>query len=176
MAEEQKDGAEGEEGKEAKPKRKLPLPLIAIALQSLIVLGAGGVLLYFGVLAKKPQITAKDHLERAIASVKDSEMDTRFLEPGEIMLNLNGNHKIRTKLMLEVSHPKIESLIKSKMPIIESLIMDTFSHTNPEELNAFEGKLRIKEAIKDRINERLIADREFSGVVRDVYLLEFMLK
>lgn len=175
MAEEQKDGAEGE-AKEAAPKKKLPLALIAIGLQILVILGAAGALLYYGVLAKKPQLTSMDHLERAMASVKDSELDTRYLEPGEIMLNLNGNHRIRTKLMLEVSHPNVETLIKSKMPIIESLIMDTFSHTKPEELNAFEGKLKIKEAIKDRINERLIADREFSGVVRDVYLLEFMLK
>src|SRR4051812_10905997 len=104
MAEEAGAPKEGDakDGEEA-PKKKLPLLLIALILQLLVVLGAGGLMIKSVLFTKRPDMRDSTLKERAIASIHEDAQDFRTLPLEEFTVNLAKKHSIKATLQIEIS-------------------------------------------------------------------------
>jgi flagellar basal body-associated protein FliL len=173
MAEE----AKNEEGQEAQetPKKKLNPLLLVGALQIFVMLGAGGLITNVMLFSKKPTLSSAEQAERAIASIQDLNSEIQNVDLDEFTINLPGRRMMKTKLNIEVSNPSTRALIQSRMPAIRARILDILTQQSPLRSTSLEGKLVMKDSIKEAINEELFKASESKGVVREVYFLEFIL-
>ena len=142
------DEAEGEEGKAAPAKRKLPLKLILIAaggLVALCVLGGGG---YYFLSAGRS--------EAAVAA--NAVKPPVFLDLPDVLVNLSSTgagdrtQYLKVKVVLELPDQQLSAQIQPVMP----RIMDTFQtylrELRPTDLDGSAGLYRLKEELTRRVN------------------------
>jgi flagellar protein FliL len=139
--------AEGEEGKAAPAKRKLPLKLILIAAGGLVALGGIGSGAYYFFFAHKTEAVA------AANQVKPPV----FLDLPDVLVNLSstgGDHTqyLKVKVVLELPDQALSAQIEPMMP----RIMDTFQtylrELRPTDLDGSSGLYRLKEELTRRVN------------------------
>jgi flagellar basal body-associated protein FliL len=171
MAEENK--AEGG-AEEAKPKKKLNPLLLGLGLQTVLLLVGAGLFVKGTLFAPKPKLTVQSFQERAIASVEDDLSKVQNVDLDPISVTMPGKNLIKTKLSLEVSNAETASLIKLRLPEVTSTINTVLSRQNLLELNTLQGKLEFKDTLRDALNDVLSKQAKHPGIVRDVYVLEFM--
>lgn len=172
--------ADDSENKEAeapkkKPRKKVPLILVGMVVQLLIVLGAMG-LIVKGVFFTKSQDLNIDHLrERAIASVKDDSAKRKSMDLKEFTINLNKDHVLKTTIELEVSDADTVEIIERRMPAIKYKIINLLSGADAGRTGSFQGKLALKDSLREAINDELINSGHSAGIVREVYFTTFFL-
>jgi flagellar protein FliL len=141
--------AEGEEGKEAPAKRKLPLKLILIAVGGLVALGGLGGGSYYFFFARKSEA----------ATVTENQVKPPvFLDLPDVLVNLsssgNGDRTqyLKVKVVLELPDQALSAQIQPVMP----RIMDTFQtylrELRPTDLDGSAGLYRLKEELTRRVN------------------------
>ncbi len=139
--------ADGEEGKAAPAKRKLPLKLILIAAGGLVGLGGIGGGVYYFFFAHKTEAVA------AANQVKPPA----FLDLPDVLVNLSstgGDHTqyLKVKVVLELPDQALSAQIEPVMP----RIMDTFQtylrELRPTDLDGSAGLYRLKEELTRRVN------------------------
>jgi flagellar protein FliL len=153
--------AEGEEGKAAPAKRKLPLKLILIAaggLVGLLTVGGGG---YYFFFAGKSQA--------AIASANQVKPPV-FLDLPDVLVNLSSTgagdrtQYLKVKVVLELPDQQLSDQIQPVMP----RIMDTFQtylrELRPTDLDGSAGLYRLKEELTRRVNAA-IAPAQINAVL-----------
>jgi flagellar FliL protein len=173
MAEES-EAKEGEEGQEEAPKKKLPLPLILVGVQMLLLVLGGGVILTVSLSHEKPTIEPAQMQERAIASIRDREENVQTLSFDPFLANMQGSNKMQAKIEIEVSNPATAEFLKARLPIVKSQILRLLSLQRASELEKVQGKLLLKDRIREALNEELVQGGIFDGVVRDVYFTELL--
>jgi len=144
--------ADGEEGKKAAPKRKLPFKLIAMGAGGLVFLGAigGGGYYFFFAGKSEAAVAAKNEVKPPV-----------FVDLPDVLVNLsatgNGSAGERTqylkvKVVLEVPDQQLSAQIQPVMP----RIMDTFQtylrELRPTDLDGSAGLYRLKEELTRRVN------------------------
>lgn len=175
MAEEAAPAPEGGD-ESAAPKKKLSMVTVALALQTLLILGCGGLIAKIALKPKHVDLSQKTLQERAIASVRDDESKIQMLELEPLTIVLPQRHTLHTTIQVEVSDEETSLQVRRKKAAIRARILNVISLHTQKELEKIQGKLLIKDAIRDVINEEVIdAKKENPGVVRDIYFLEFML-
>jgi len=142
--------AEGEEGKVAAAKRKLPLKLILIAAGGFVGLGGAGWGGYHFFFAGKSEAAAA----AAAAQVKPAA----FLDMPEVLVNLSGSSAgdrtqyLKVKVVLELPDQALTAQIEPVMP----RLMDTFQtylrELRPTDLDGSAGLYRLKEELTRRVN------------------------
>ncbi len=172
MAEEEKK-PEGEA--EQAPKKKLPLGLILIVFQLVVILGAGGLMIK-AITSTKPPITKQKMTERAIASVEDSIDDIKIMELPGMTVNAHGKRMVKTTMNIEVSNEATMKILQKRLPVVQAKIQSVIMlYSAKANYDLLSGKLLLKDRIIDVINKELSEQKEFSGVVRDIYFMEFIM-
>lgn len=169
------EGAEGTE-KKAVAKKKIPILLIALGGQALLVLICAGIITKGALYPPKVQMTKKAVKDRAIASIKDDLAKVENLDLETFAVNLKGQRILRAAIQVEISDAATGALIRQRMPAVRARVLQVLSSQTPEDSWTFNGKLRLKDAIREAINDELLSTvSSFTGIVRDVYFMEFVL-
>ncbi len=175
------DGEEGAEG-EAKPKKKFPILIVAIAA-GVLVLGGGGAAAYFLFLAPKhpPAAGAKD-AKAEHGDKKDKKKDEKkdgkkegaakvdpatqpvvsegpngvtYVALPEMVSNIqspDGNHYLKLQLTLECGDDDTVDLVQSSLPRINDIMQGFMSELRPDDLTGGAGDMQLRLEILRRVN------------------------
>jgi flagellar basal body-associated protein FliL len=177
MAEEEENKNPETEGtEEVKPKKKLPVLLILGGTQTLATLAFGFVVITGLQKMNHSSVTKEELTERAIASVRDEVGQIQWVELEPFITNTISKNSLKTSLNIEVSDAHTAQLIKSRMPAIRARILNLLSQQDTKSLRKMQDKLLLKDALRETISQELARSGAEPGVVRDVYLMDFMVR
>jgi len=175
MAEE-KDDASSAEGAEAAPKKKLPVLLILGITQTLATLGFGFIVISGLQKMNNSSVSSQELTERAIASVRDEAAEIQWVTLDPFITNTISKNSIKASLNVEVSDAKTAELIKARMPAIRARILNLLSQQDIKSLRKMQDKLLLKDSLREAISQELASNGASPGVIRDVYLSDFMIR
>ena len=143
--------AEGEEGKEAPAKRKLPLKMILMGVIGLVVvggIGGGGYFFFFAGHGKA---------EAAAAAAAKETKPVVFLDMPDVLVNLSatGNERtqyLRVKVTLELPDQAMSAQIQPIMPRLMDAFQTYLRELRPIDLDGSAGLYRLKEELTRRVN------------------------
>ncbi len=177
MAEEnEKEGAAEGEGAEAAPKKKLPVLVLLAGGQTLATVALGAVMIFGLKQMNQSSVSDKELTERTIASVRDEVAAVQWVELDTFTTNTASKNSLRASLNVEVKDPQTAELLKARMPAVRAKILNLLSQQDAKSLRRMQDKLLLKEALRETINQELARNGAQPGVIRDVYLLEFMIR
>jgi len=131
--------------------------LIALVVLLLLVGGGGAAFFLLGGDDKAEDAEAKDTTEHAAEKVEAKE--THYFKLGkEFVVNLEDNRKVKfMQVDIQVMAHQVEpfALIEHHMPVIRNKVMLILSSQKYEEVNTQEGKEKMREDIKQAIQEIL---------------------
>jgi flagellar protein FliL len=143
------DAADAADEAEAapKPKRKLPLKLIIVAVGALLVLGGGAAAAYF-VFAGKTEHKAAD---------PPPKPPVAFMEIPDVVVNLAGAANERTqylkvRVVLEVPEQAVIAQITPVMPRVMDAFQTYLRELRPSDLEGSAGLYRLREELTRRVN------------------------
>lgn len=158
------EAAEPKEQPEKPKKKGKKLLLIVIALVVLIA-GAGGA--YFFLIDKGAQ-----HGKSSAKDSKESQGVNFALEPFVVnLMDQGGTKYLKVSIQLELSDAKLTEQAKNKTPQLRDAIITLLTNKTSDELVTPEGKLLLKDEIKQRA-EQILGE----GTVRNVYLTDFVMQ
>jgi flagellar FliL protein len=142
---------DGEES--AKPKRKLPLKLIAIVAGALVLLGGGGATAYFMFGGHKEAKAAAVVAKPAV-----------FLDVPEVLVNLSSAGTDRTqylkvKIVLELPDSELTAQIQPIMPRVMDAFQTYLRELRTTDLDGSAGLYRLKEELTRRVNAAIAPNR-----------------
>jgi flagellar FliL protein len=153
----------GTEEQGAKPKRKLPLKLIAIAAGGLAVLGGGGTgaYLYFG----------GHHAEEK--PVAPAAKPAIFVDLPDVMVNLAGGSAdhaqyLKVKIVLEVPEASVVPMIQPLMPRVMDAFQTYLRELRPTDLDGSAGLYRLKEELTRRVNAAVAPNRITAVLFKEI--------
>jgi flagellar basal body-associated protein FliL len=154
--------ATGKSGKKAESKEdkgRLPiLPIVIVLVVGLVGGAFAGKILLGGKGDKKPEKPKVGHT----------------LDLGEFLVNLDDEHYLKAGVALGLKEGiPAEKLKKDNAPLRDAVLM-AFASTNRSELNSYEGKEKIKEHIRKRVNEVLQQKTREKESVLEVYFTSFV--
>ncbi len=156
---------EGQKAAEA-PKKKGGKFLIIIIAVVVLLGGAAGA--YFFLLDKGAE---KDKGTTAKES-KEAQGVNFPLEPFVVnLMDQGGSKYLKVTVQLELANPKVMDVAKAKSPQIRDAVITLLTNKTSEELITPEGKLMLKDEIKQRANQIL-----GEGNVINVYLTDFVMQ
>ncbi len=167
-----------EESQEDKPKKKIPLLYIAIGLQVLCLLGAGAFLVSATLKIDKPKLSKSKMMERAVTALRDDLAQVQMVPLEEFTVNMGSSlGVIQAKIHVEVSNSETAAALAARMPIVRARIIDLLSRQKPKGLSRIQGKLQLKDAVREVLNDTLVSDHRgaSSGVVRDIFFVDLIL-
>ncbi|HQA04468.1 MAG TPA: flagellar basal body-associated FliL family protein [Thermodesulfovibrio thiophilus] len=148
-----------------KPKKKRKFSLIIIIAVIVLAVGAAGayLLLVKGSTDKKG-IIAKDS--------KNAITVNFALEPFVVnLMDQSGSKYLKVSIQIELSDARLLESAKNKTPQIRDIIITLLTNKTSDELITPEGKLLLKDEIKQRINQ-ILGDNS----VVNVYLTDFVMQ
>jgi flagellar FliL protein len=153
----------GVETPQEEPKKKKSKFLIIII--AVVVLLAGGAGAYFFVFSKVKEGDKKEVTKEA------SGVNFAF-EPFVVNLMDSGGSKyLKVSIQLELSNAKLMEKAKNKTPQLRDAIITLITNKTSEDLITAEGKIILKDEIKQRANQIL-----GEGTVLNVYLTDFVMQ
>jgi flagellar basal body-associated protein FliL len=96
------------------------------------------------------------------------------LEP--FVTNTITKNSLKATLNVEVSNDQTAALIKARMPAVRARILNLLSQQDTKSLRKMQDKLLLKDALREAISQELAQNGATPGVVRDVYLMDFMVR
>jgi flagellar FliL protein len=156
---------EAETPEEAKkPKKKGKLLIIAIIAFAVLAGGAAGA--YFLFFSKGAQ-QGKEAKE-----VKEEHGVNFALEPFVVnVIDPSGTKYLKVSIQLELSDAKYTEKAKNKTPQLRDAIITLLTNKTSDELITSEGKLLLKDEIKQRC-EQILGE----GTVKNVFLTDFVMQ
>lgn len=175
----------------AKKKFKLGALQIALVGQTLLVFAAAAIIAKVSLSPPKHDLSTETLKEKAIVSVKEDLSKVEMVELDEFVVNVTAAHTLKAKIQLEVSDREVSQQLNMRKPAVRARIMDLLSGLNFEKTERFEGKLLLKDAIRDSLNQELRAEAhdqlrapashgtehepKLDGIVREIYFIDFIL-
>jgi flagellar protein FliL len=161
--EEEDAAAEGEEGTEAPPKRKLPFQFIfklpfkfkLMALGGLVAIcaiGGGGYFFFFAGHGKAEAVAA------------NQAKPVIFLDMPDVLVNLSSSGGERTqylkvKVTLELPDQAVSAQIQPVMPRLMDAFQTYLRELRPSDLDGSAGLYRLKEELTRRVNAAIAPSR-----------------
>ena len=170
---------EKEEKKETKDRKFMLLFILqAITLIALAGIGAFVFLNSQKVAAPmnaaqkvQPKTEAKTEAKQDINELKNNEV-TCSLDPFIVnLMDEAGRRYLRVKMDLVLSSKSLEDEIKKKTPEIRDKIIMTLSGKRFNDVASPEGKIRLRNELKENINKLLM-----NGKVLEIYFTEFVIQ
>lgn len=150
---------------------KIILPLVALLLG-----GGGG--WFAGSKMTASQYKQKAALEPTAAEgevTKDpNAMVGDMFKIDPFVVNLNeprGNRYLKTTIQLEMDSPELRTELERRQAQLQDVILALLTSKSSKELQALEGKFRLREELLSRINALLV-----NGAVTRVYFTEFVIQ
>ncbi|MGE0564152.1 MAG: flagellar basal body-associated protein FliL [Pseudolabrys sp.] len=142
-----KNDADDGEAEAAKPARKLPIKLIAMAAGGLLVLGGGG----FG--AYKFFFASKKPVQQEAAAKKPAV----FVDMPDVLVNLSNaggdrTQYLKVKIVLEVPDKALVEQIQPLTPRLMDAFQTYLRELRPTDLDGSAGLYRLKEELTRRVN------------------------
>jgi len=157
-----KEGEEEAKGQPEPPKKKGKLLIIIIAAVVLLA-GAGGAYFF---------LTGKSTQQGKSSTPKESHGVNFALEPFVVnLMDQSGTKYLKVSVQLELSDAKLTEQAKNRTPQIRDAIITLLTNKTSDELITPEGKLLLKDEIKQRANQIL-----GEGAVTNVYLTDFVMQ
>ncbi len=162
---------------EEQPKKKLPLLYIILGSQALLMIGASCFVVFALGKATKPKLTKVKMVERAIAAVHDDLSQIQLVALDEFTVNMGGTETvIQAKINVEVSNQATANLLAQRLPVVRAKIIELLSRQKAGSLSHIQGKLQLKDAVREALNDSVIRDSGvISGTIRDVYFVDLIL-
>lgn len=147
---------------QSKPKGKGKLLIILIA--AVVVIAGGAAASYFLLLSKPSSTETK---------TKEASGGVNFaLEPFVVnLMDQGGGKYLKVSIQIELANAKISEQAKAKTPQLRDAIITLITNKTSEELITPEGKILLKDEIKQRANQIL-----GEGSVLNVYLTDFVMQ
>jgi flagellar protein FliL len=153
------EAPDGEEGKAAPAKRKLPFKLIIIAVAGVVGLGVIGGAYHF--------LFAGHGKSEATAAAEGAPAKPVFLDLPDVLVNLaagNGNGSERTqylkvKVTLELPNEATSTQIQPLMPRLMDAFQTYLRELRPSDLDGSAGLYRLKEELTRRVNAAIAPSR-----------------
>ncbi|MBF0448334.1 MAG: flagellar basal body-associated FliL family protein [Magnetococcales bacterium] len=163
------EDAEQEEGSGGGGIMKIILPVVAL------LIGAGGGYYLGGSMTEK-SIQEAEQLEPSAERIsKDPvEMVGGMFKLDPFVVNLNeprGNRYLKTTIQLEMDSEELQAELERRSAQLQDVILSLLTSKSSKELQALEGKFRLREELLSRINALLV-----NGVVTRVYFTEFVIQ
>ena len=148
---------------------KLVLPIVAL------LIGVGGGC-YLGSSMTEQSISEAEQLEpKAEKVTKDpNAMVGEMFKLDPFVVNLNeprGNRYLKTTIQLEMDSEALQSELERRNAQLQDVILSLLTSKSSKELQALEGKFRLREELLSRINALLV-----NGTVTRVYFTEFVIQ
>jgi flagellar FliL protein len=160
------EAAEGEEGKEAPVKRKLPLKLIMMAAAGLVGIGAigGGGYFFFFAGHAKPEAAAANQTKPVV-----------FLDMPDVLVNLSASGGDRTqylkvKVTLELPDQTMSAQIQPVMPRLMDAFQTYLRELRPTDLDGSAGLYRLKEELTRRVNAAIAPSRINAVLFKEIVI------
>ncbi len=184
MADEEKEegAAEGKEGK--KGGNKLIIFIVAGVLVLLLVIGIVVAVLMMGgdEQAADPNAAggggdqALQEKQQQAKKVANSDMLTigPMFPLDQFIVNLltqSGRRYLKATVNLELSDEALTAELQSKEAVVTDTVINILSSKSLEEISTIKGKEKLKQEIKERINEYLV-----DGQVKGVYFTQFVIQ
>ncbi|MBF0161159.1 MAG: flagellar basal body-associated FliL family protein [Magnetococcales bacterium] len=171
MAEEAEKEAGGGGGGGGSKLLKIIIPVVALLLGA-----GGGYLMGNSAGAKKAEEAAALEPEPKAGEVaKDATAmvgDMYKLDP--FVVNLNepkGSRYLKATIQLEMSIPELKTELDRRAAQLQDVILALLTSKSFQDLQALEGKFRLREELLSRINALLV-----NGTVTRVYFTEFVIQ
>ncbi len=151
--------------------------LLIILIVLLLVVGGGGAA--FFLMGDKDQGEEAAAAEGEHAAEAVEEKETHYLELGkEFVVNLEDNRKVNylqveIQVMARSSEPL--TIIEENMPLVRNKVMLILSSQKYEELNTREGKEKLREAIKQAIQE-ILHEESANANIEAVYFTSLIMQ
>ncbi len=160
-------GAEGEAGKEATAKRKLPLKLIMIAAAGFIAVAAIGGGGYFFLFAA--------HEKAEAATTANQTKPVIFLDMPDVLVNLSSSGSDRTqylkvKVTLELPDQAMSAQIQPVMPRLMDAFQTYLRELRPTDLDGSAGLYRLKEELTRRVNAAIAPSRINAVLFKEIVI------
>ncbi len=153
------------ETQQEKPKKKRKFSLIIIIAVVALAVGAAGT--YF--------LLVKGDADKKGTVTKDSKnaITVNFaLEPFVVnLMDQSGSKYLKVSIQIELSDARLLESAKNKTPQVRDIIITLLTNKTSDELITPEGKLLLKDEIKQRINQ-ILGDNS----VVNVYLTDFVMQ
>lgn len=153
------EGADGEEGKAAPGKRKLPLKLMIIAAAGLVGLAAiGGGGYYF-------MFAGHGKAEAAAVAEGSPVKSVVFLDMPDVLVNLSANsgsertQYLKVKVTLELPNEATSAQVQPLMPRLMDAFQTYLRELRPSDLDGSAGLYRLKEELTRRVNAAIAPSR-----------------
>jgi flagellar protein FliL len=158
MADNEKEGADGEAAASSKGKLKL----IIAAVGFLVILGGGAGWYFF----------MRGHGEEAHAEASPPKPPA-FVEVPDMLVNLVGApgeriQYLKIKLVLEVKEEKQVEAIKPSLPRVTDLFQTYLRELRPSDLNGSAGLFRLKEELTKRVNSALTPNQVSAVLFKEI--------
>ncbi|MEO5377720.1 MAG: flagellar basal body-associated FliL family protein [Magnetococcus sp. DMHC-6] len=148
---------------------KLIIPVVAL------LIGLGGGYFIGDHMAKKSaeEAAATAPVEADVAKDPNAMVGDMF-KFDSFVVNLNepkGNRYLKTTIQLEMDSPALKAELERRQAQIQDIILALLTSKNSKELQALEGKFRLREELLSRINALLV-----NGAVKRIYFTEFVIQ
>ena len=169
MAEEEKST---DEGKKGGGKKKLIIIIVLVLL-----LGGGGVGAYLALGHSKPEGEGEDAGAEEGGGEEGHEGEQTVLPPAIlpletfiVNLQVKGSF-LKTTIQLEFAEPQLPPTVESDIPKVRDAIIRILSSRSSADILTSEGKEKLREEIKNSVNESLGAED-----VTQIYFTEFIIQ
>jgi flagellar FliL protein len=164
-----------EEGQESGGKSGGGLLRIIILVVPALLIGVGGGYFLGSSLTKKHYEDKANMDPQAVETPKDPmQLVGEMVKLETFLVNLNepkGNRYLKASIQLEIADDKIKSELDRRQAQVRDIILQLLSSKNTQELQASDGKFRLREELLSRINALLV-----NGAVSKVYFTEFVIQ
>lgn len=164
-----------EENQTEAPKKKISPTLLLLGIQSLAIIGGLGFIAKISLNAGGPNLDDRALLDRAIASVKDDSSKVTVVNLDEFSVNLPQTSILKAQIQVEVSNPETAELVKARISAVKAQVLEVLASQSKDRTATLQGKLLLKDAIREAINKEIQTHAKGIGLVRDVYFMEFLL-
>ncbi|MBF0369587.1 MAG: flagellar basal body-associated FliL family protein [Magnetococcales bacterium] len=148
---------------------KIILPVVAL------LIGAGGGWFLGNSTATQEAVETEEVDPQEQAEPKDPvELVGEMFKLDPFVVNLNesrGNRYLKTTIQLEMDNEALRPELERRQPQLQDIILALLTSKNSKELQALEGKFRLREELLSRINALLV-----NGTVKRVYFTEFVIQ
>jgi flagellar FliL protein len=188
MAIEDEEKQEEKESEEAAPKKNNLILIIIIA--AAVLLGGGAAVYFLFIRGGEPEKTTEPAEEGADEGAGEAEeaVDAKPAEPApsqikegiifpleHFIVNVNDEsgdiRYLKIEIKLELGNSTMEQEVENRIPKIRDSIVTILTNKSVADVSDTNGKLRLKEEIKARINTFLTL-----GKVEEVYFTDFIIQ
>ena len=164
------------EEKEEKKEGGSKLLLIVIIVLLLLLLVIGGLVAYFLLSSPPKQQQQQQPTQQQIKKHKVNSLTKMGpiypLDPFTVnLVSSNADRYLKCKIDFELDSPALQKEVDKKLPAIRDMIISILSSKSIEEIQTAQGKQKLKDEIKRKINSFLT-----TGEIRNVYFTEFVIQ